>query len=80
MNNKGIVILAQSTISTNGTSSSQSDNQTTGVVNNNLHSNLPPKFASDKFDSKYNNYFTESRFAHCVDPKICGNSRANPGK
>jgi hypothetical protein len=64
LNNKGIVILAQSNISTDGISSSQSDNQTTGVGNNNPHSNLPPKFASDKFDGKYNNYFTESRFTH----------------
>jgi len=46
LNNKGIVILAQSNTSTNSTSSSQSDDQTTGVEPN-PRSNLTQ---SDKTD------------------------------
>jgi hypothetical protein len=48
LNNKGIVILAQSNTSTNSTSSSQSDNQTSGV-DKNTHSKLP-KSALDLFN------------------------------
>ena len=48
LNNKGIVILAQSNTSANSTSPSQSDNQTSGV-DKNTHSNLP-KSALDLFN------------------------------
>src|SRR6476646_10155939 len=48
LNNKGIVILAQSNTSTNSTSPSQSDNQTSGV-DKNTHSNMP-KSALDLFN------------------------------
>ena len=48
LNNKGIVILAQSNNSTNSTSPSQSDNQTSGV-DKNTHSNMP-KSALDLFN------------------------------
>jgi hypothetical protein len=48
LNNKGIVILAQSNTSINSTSPSQSDNQTSRV-DKNTHSKLP-KSASDLFN------------------------------
>src|SRR3954451_2662110 len=48
LNNKGIVILAQSNTSNNSTSPSQSDNQTSGV-DKNTHSKLP-KSALDLFN------------------------------
>jgi len=48
LNNKGIVILAQSNTGTNSTSPSQSDNQTSGV-DKNTHSKLP-KSALDLFN------------------------------
>ena len=59
-----VIVFAQGNNSTNGTSSSQSDNQTNGVVNNNPHSNLPPEFASDKFHDKYNPTL-DSPFVRC---------------
>ena len=47
LNNKGIVILAQSNTSTNSTSSSQSDDQTTGVEPN-PRSNLTRPYNTDR--------------------------------
>jgi len=78
LNNKGIVILAQSNTSTNSTSSSQSDNQTSGV-DNNPHSNMPPKSALDTLDSKYN-YAIEPPLMKCLDVLACSNSHAKSGR
>ena len=67
LNNKGIVILAQSNTSTNSTSSSQSDNQTSGVENN-----------SDLF-YKYNLPTKPPTFS-CLDESACANFHEKLGK
>ena len=68
MNINEVVVFAQSNNSTNSTSSLQSDNKTTGV-NNNPHSNLPHKSASDFFD-KYN-LPTKPPTFRCLDESVC---------
>ncbi len=76
LNNKGIVILAQSNNSTNNTSSLQSDNQTS-EVDNNPPSNMPSQSELDEF-YKYN-HPTEPTM-QCLDESACSNSHAKSGR
>ena len=75
LNNKGIVILAQSNTSANSTSPSQSDNQTSGV-DKNTHSNLP-KSALDLF---YKYHHPTEPVIRCLDESACSNSHAKSGR
>jgi len=76
LNNKGIVILAQSNTSTNSTSSSQSDNQTSGV-DKNTHSNMPSQSALDLF---YKYHHPTEPVIRCLDESACSNSHAKSGR
>jgi hypothetical protein len=75
LNNKGIVILAQSNTSTNSTSPSQSDNQTSGV-DKNTHSNMPSQYALDLF---YKHHLPTESY-RCLDESACSNSHAKSGR
>ena len=79
LNNKGIVILAQSNNSTNSTSPSQSDNQTSGV-DKNTHSNMPSQSELDLFYKYQNKYQLPTESYRCLDESACSNSHAKSGR